>query len=252
MESEENQKQVFLPSHRPWKSRKPRGIPTFPTAPTAAGISQTRSGNLIVVDRKECLTPDNARYSRHICMEERRGQTFPEGYKKLGEEIDDALDAFQDDYIVRKLSAGDLTSSILSACVAIIKKGEAVDWQSAKRELPLATSVAVVFKGSEIVGVGVIKRERRKYAASVSSKSGVKFPPETLELGYVAVDPGHQGRQLSSRIAILLASQYKDRLFATTYHDRMKRTLARIGFVKKGNEWKSKNEKDMLSFWEKE
>src|SRR6266851_9069857 len=59
VESEENQKQVFLPSHRPWKSRKTRGIPTFPTAPTAAGISQTRSGILIVVDRKECLTPDN-------------------------------------------------------------------------------------------------------------------------------------------------------------------------------------------------
>ena len=59
VESEENQKQVFLPSHRPWKSRKTRGIPTFPTAPTAAGISQTTSGNLIVVDRKECLTPDS-------------------------------------------------------------------------------------------------------------------------------------------------------------------------------------------------
>ena len=58
VESEENQKQVFLASHRPWKSRKTRGIPTFPTAPTAAGISQTTSGNLIVVDRKECLTPD--------------------------------------------------------------------------------------------------------------------------------------------------------------------------------------------------
>src|ERR1035437_2402738 len=58
VESEENQKQVFLPSPRPWKSRKTRGIPTFPTAPTAAGISQTRSGNLIVADRKECLTPD--------------------------------------------------------------------------------------------------------------------------------------------------------------------------------------------------
>src|SRR5713226_8386301 len=58
VESEENQKQAFLPSHRPWKSRKTRGLPTFPTAPTAAGISQTRSGILIVVDRKECLTPD--------------------------------------------------------------------------------------------------------------------------------------------------------------------------------------------------
>src|ERR1700687_5290843 len=58
VESEENQEQVFLPSHRPWKSRKTRGIPTFPTAPTA-GISQATSGNLIVVDRKECLTPDS-------------------------------------------------------------------------------------------------------------------------------------------------------------------------------------------------
>jgi GNAT superfamily N-acetyltransferase len=182
-------------------------------------------------------------------MEERSGKTFPEGQKKLREEIDDALHAFQDDYVIRKLSAGDLTASILSACVAIVKKGEAVDWQSAKRELPLATSLAVACKGSEIVGVGTIKREH-KYAASVSAKSGVKFPPETLELGYVAVDPAHQGRQLSSRIATLLASQYKGRLFATTYNDRMKRTLTRIGFVKKGNEWKGKTE--MLSVWERE
>jgi hypothetical protein len=39
LESEENQKQVFLPSHRPWKSRTTRAIPTFSTAPTAAGIA---------------------------------------------------------------------------------------------------------------------------------------------------------------------------------------------------------------------
>src|SRR5882672_10750546 len=39
MEREENQKQVFLPSHRPWKSRTTRAISTFPTAPTAAGFS---------------------------------------------------------------------------------------------------------------------------------------------------------------------------------------------------------------------
>src|SRR6266849_2349285 len=73
VESEENQKQAFLPSHRPWKSRKTRGIPTFPTAPTAAGISQTRSGILIVVDRKECLTPDSSLQVvlplRHLALE---------------------------------------------------------------------------------------------------------------------------------------------------------------------------------------
>src|SRR5437870_3426478 len=39
VESEENQKQVFLPSHRPWKSRTTRAIPIFPTAPTDAGFS---------------------------------------------------------------------------------------------------------------------------------------------------------------------------------------------------------------------
>src|SRR5579864_1278389 len=66
VESEENQKQVFLPSHRPWKSRTTRAIPTFPTAPTAAGIYQTTSGNLIVVDRKECLTPDSEVWSGFI------------------------------------------------------------------------------------------------------------------------------------------------------------------------------------------
>jgi hypothetical protein len=33
VESEENQKQVFLASHRPWKSRTTRAIPTFPHSP---------------------------------------------------------------------------------------------------------------------------------------------------------------------------------------------------------------------------
>jgi putative transcriptional regulator len=66
VEREENQKQVFLPSHYPWKSRTTRGIPTFPTAPTAAGISQTKSGILIVVDRKECLTPDSKKRTLRV------------------------------------------------------------------------------------------------------------------------------------------------------------------------------------------
>jgi hypothetical protein len=45
VESEENQKQVFLSFHRPWKSRTTRAIPTFPTAPTAAGISTSLKTN---------------------------------------------------------------------------------------------------------------------------------------------------------------------------------------------------------------
>src|ERR1700722_2334011 len=73
VESEENQKQVFLPSHRPWKSRTTRAIPTFPTAPTAAGFSTsliTKVGvgpnetiergqiKLTNACRKQCALPD--------------------------------------------------------------------------------------------------------------------------------------------------------------------------------------------------
>ena len=45
----------------------------------------------------------------------------------------DVLDAFRDDYIVKTLPAGGLTSALVSACLAIVKKSGAVDWQSAKR-----------------------------------------------------------------------------------------------------------------------
>src|SRR5215470_14697972 len=60
----------------PWKARKTKsrfsslptalgnpaktaGFPLFPQ-PRLLAISQTTSGNLIVVDRKECLTPDTS------------------------------------------------------------------------------------------------------------------------------------------------------------------------------------------------
>jgi hypothetical protein len=39
-------------------------------------------------------------------------------------------------------------------------------------------------------------------------------------------------------------------LFATTYNERMKKTLGKAGFVKKGQEWKGR--KHMLSLWLKE
>src|SRR5262244_1055505 len=41
---------------------KTAGFPFFPQ-PRLLAISQTTSGNLIVVDRKECLTPDTEQYS---------------------------------------------------------------------------------------------------------------------------------------------------------------------------------------------
>jgi hypothetical protein len=194
----------------------------------------------------------DAHSCRDICNEERKGEAFVEACLTLDKQINDALDAFSADYVVGKVDTEELTKKFVSECIAIIKKGEAVDWQSAKIELPLATTVVTARKGSQIVGVGAIKRERRQYAADISSskKSGFDFPVETPELGYVAVKPEHQGRGLSFRITKLLLSEQRGALFATTYDERMKKTLGKVGFIKKGKEWKGR--KFMLSLWLRE
>ena len=212
-----------------------------------------RIATLNKLERLQTDSLHNARYCRQICMEERMGKTFPEAHKKLGEDIADALNAFDYDckgYEVKTPAPKDLSAADLAACVEVIKTGEAVDWESARRELPLATALAIVWKGREIVGVGAIKRERRKYATDVATNSGVTFPPETLELGYVAVSPDERGHDLSHCIVRALLKQYRGRLFATTYNDRMKSTLTQAAFEKKGKEWKGR--KYMLSFWDRE
>lgn len=152
-----------------------------------------------------------------------------------------------DDYIVEPV-ASKLSKSDLNTCIAIIRQGKAVDWQSALNELPIATAVVLARKGAVIVGVGAIKRERLQYAQRVAKNSKYAFPPETLELGYVAVDKGHRKKGLSHRITDALLSIYDRRLFATTYDKYMKRTLTNAGFAKKGKQWKGR--KHMLSYWE--
>jgi hypothetical protein len=195
----------------------------------------------------------NARYCRHICTEERMGKTFPEAHKHLGDAIADALDAFEygcDGYIVKMPSAKDVSAEEFAVCIDIIKAGGAVDLASAQNELPRASALAIVWKDKTIVGIGTIKRERRKYALSIAAKSGVAFPPETLELGYVAVSPEHRGYHLSHLIVRALLKKHRGRVFATTYDPYMKSTLTNAGFENKGKEWKGRTQ--TLSFWDKE
>jgi len=52
-----------------------------------------------------------------------------------------------DAYEVRICTPGDLAEDDIAICVAIIKTGNAVDPESAERELPLARALAVVRKG---------------------------------------------------------------------------------------------------------
>jgi hypothetical protein len=151
---------------------------------------------------------------------------------------------------VKLRAPADLTKAELAMCIAIIRSGEAVSLKSVQRELPNVGVLVIASCDNQIVGVGAIKRLRTEYAAGIARKSGAEFPPETLELGYVAVVPMHQRRGLSRRLVQLLLSGRKDRLFATTSAPAMKKVLERAGFAKRGNEWPGSHSR--LSCWVRE
>jgi hypothetical protein len=162
--------------------------------------------------------------------------------------VDLALPPSMEDYDVKLCAPDDLSKTELVACLAIIKAGGAVAVNLEKLES--VKQLAVARKGDQIVGVGAIKQVREGYASDKARKSKVSFSSDTPELGYVAVDAKHQGNHLSDEIVASLLSKQQGSLFATTSNERMKKTLARAGFERKGREWKGR--KGQLSLWIKE
>jgi predicted GNAT family N-acyltransferase len=168
-------------------------------------------------------------------------------------EMSEPAENSTEEYEVTRHAPGDLVDGDHNTCIAIIKRGHAVNPESADDELGRSEVIAIARKGADIVGVGAIKRVRTGYASTIASsrKSGSSFDPNTLELGYVAVDAQHRKRGLSHRIVAELLSKHPGRLFATTSNDGMKKTLAGAGFVRKGREWRGQNH-NQLSLWIKE
>ena len=155
-----------------------------------------------------------------------------------------------EDYDVETCAPGDLSEADLVTCFAIIRSGDAVNSATMRSDLPRASVLVLARKGDRIVGVGAIKPVRLLYASKIATRSGVPFDSDTAELGYVAVDTGHRGHQLSHRIVAKLLSKHQGPLFATTSVDPMKRTLAKAGFVKQEHEWDGRTGK--LSLWLRE
>jgi hypothetical protein len=101
-------------------------------------------------------------------------------------------------------------------------------------------------KAGKII-LGAVKEERPWYAARIEEKSEHVFDSTMLELGYVAVCPGHRGLRLSGRIVDALLVTYGGALFATTDDTYMKYTLGNRGFKRHGVEWKG--DRGFLSLW---
>ena len=142
-----------------------------------------------------------------------------------------------------------LTEAERNECVALILEGGAVERASSVRKwFPRSIRVAVKRSGGEIIGVGVIKPIRRRYANNVAMRSDAELDPETHELGYVAVKQQYRGRGISSAIVRELASAHGAALFATTWNARMISPLEQSSFVRKGSEWVG-SRRNRLSLW---
>ncbi len=139
-----------------------------------------------------------------------------------------------DGYEIKACSPNQFSLRDLSRCIRIVSVGNAVDPDSAAVEIPRAQVLALASAGNLIVGVGAVKHQRHEYASYIAERSGVSFDPNASEIGYVAIDAKHQGEQLSGRIVRELLSRHQGVLFTTTSSERMKKTLARTGFVQKG------------------
>jgi predicted GNAT family N-acyltransferase len=140
-----------------------------------------------------------------------------------------------------------LTPDELENVVELLRKGAAVNPQSASAEIPQSVGLVMAMRGDEIVGIGTIKRARPRYASSIQNKSKAAFSKDLPELGYVAVSKEHRNNRISQQIVSCLLQEAPKDLFATTDDERMKRTLRRFGFAQHGKQWKGR--RGILTLW---
>ena len=131
--------------------------------------------------------------------------------------------------------------------MALIADGGAVARAHVEDWFPPSVVVAVVWSGAKVVGVGVIK-PARPHTATVARQSGFELHPKMHELGCITVKDEHQGQGISRAIVKALHAAHEAPLYATTSSERMRRTLERCGFVRRGNEWAGRDG-SMLSLW---
>jgi hypothetical protein len=70
---------------------------------------------------------------------------------------------------------GNLSSDDFQTCLALLEQGNAVDVESARKELPRAVCIALHRDAGEIVALGAVKRIRRNYATDKAERAGFKF-----------------------------------------------------------------------------
>lgn len=116
-----------------------------------------------------------------------------------------------------------------------------------------ASLLTFMWLGEELVGVAGLKHPSERRRGEVEAGSGVPRPPAEipLELGWVYVSPKHRGGKSMSLCAPVVEAAGAGDAFATSRANNapMHRTLAKLGFQRRGQAWTSGLNPSMLALF---
>lgn len=122
----------------------------------------------------------------------------------------------------------------------------------ARAGIARAEKLAFAHIQGALAGVGCLKNPRLSYKQRVFEKSRSELNPDdfAFEGGYVVVDRKFRGNGLSTKITATLIEGMSSKLFATSHieNTKMHAALARSGFTREGDAYRSVDEPEKMLF----
>ena len=151
---------------------------------------------------------------------------------------------------------GELEPHEIDDFVAFVLTGGEVDPNDLRDRVTRAHYIAFLREKGCLLGVGGLKQpsENHRNEVSVGSKTKIIAQDFPFELGWVFILPSARGRKLSFPLCQPLVTAAKGRgIFATSRVDNgsMYATLGKLGFIRTGVEWPSKQNNGNLALFVK-
>lgn len=138
--------------------------------------------------------------------------------------------------------------------VALVLAGGEVDSNGLKGRVMKAAHIAFLRENDCLLGVGGLKKPSDHHRNDVELGSKTKLSAETVpfELGWVFILPSARNRKLSFPLCQPLVSAANGKgIFATSRlnNEGMHHTLKKLGFIRAGSEWPSKQTDGTLALF---
>jgi GNAT superfamily N-acetyltransferase len=149
---------------------------------------------------------------------------------------------------------GDFGDREIDHLVSLVLSGGEVSPGGLRGRVMKAHCLAVMRRNNCLVGVAALKRPELSYRTRVTKGAGVPIPRDTFEfeLGWVFILPSARGAKLSFPLCeSAVRAADKAGIFATSRASNagMHATMEKLGFLRAGSEWASKQVNDSLQLF---